>query len=145
MLLMVMGTVTVVILRYLLGTGAIVVQESVMYLHALTLLLGIPYALKEDAHVRVDVLRGRLGERGRLRVELLGHLLFLVPVAATVLYLSLPYVASSWRILERSPEVGGLPAVFLLKTLIPLMAALLLIQGAAEIGRCLLLLRTRRG
>jgi TRAP-type mannitol/chloroaromatic compound transport system permease small subunit len=142
---MVIGTVTVVALRYLLGTGAILVQESVMYLHAATLLLGIPYALKEDAHVRVDVLRGRLGERGRLRVELFGHLFFLVPVATTILYLSLPYVAGAWRILERSPEVGGLPAVFLLKTLIPLMALLLLVQGVAEIGRCLLRLRGRRG
>lgn len=145
MLLMVLGTVTVVLLRYLLGTGAMIVQESVMYLHALTFLLGIPYALKEDAHVRVDVLRGRFGERGRLRVELTGHLLFLVPVAGSILYLGVPYAAASWRILERSPDVGGLPAVFLLKSLIPAMAVLLLLQGLAEIGRCALLLRGRRG
>jgi TRAP-type mannitol/chloroaromatic compound transport system permease small subunit len=144
MLLMVVGTVIVVILRYAVGTSAIRVQESVMYLHALTFLLGIPYALKEDAHVRVDVLRARFGERGRLRVELAGHALFLVPVAVAILYLSAPYVASAWRIMERSQEVGGLPAVFLLKTLIPVMAVLLLIQGLAEMGRCLLLLKTRR-
>lgn len=145
MLLMVLGTVAVVVLRYALGIGAVQLQESVMYLHALAFLLGIPYALKEDAHVRVDVLRERLGERGRLWVELFGHGLFLVPVSAAVLWLSLPYVAASWRILERSPEVGGLPAVFLLKTLLPLLAVLLLLQGLAEMARCWLQLRTRRG
>jgi TRAP-type mannitol/chloroaromatic compound transport system permease small subunit len=55
------------------------------------------------------------------------------------------YVANSWRILERSPEVGGLPGVFLLKTLIPVMAGLLLLQGLAEIARCVLELRKRHG
>jgi TRAP-type mannitol/chloroaromatic compound transport system permease small subunit len=145
MAVMVVATVAVVIVRYASGSGTIVLQESVLYLHALTFLLGIPYALKADAHVRVDVLRGRFGERGRLWVELAGHLLFLVPVAVAIIWLSAPYAVRSWQILERSQEVGGIPAVFLLKSLIPLMALLLLLQGMAEIGRCLLKLRAERG
>lgn len=143
MLAMVAGTVLIVLLRYAFNQGSIVLQESVMYLHGLAFLLGIPYALKENAHVRVDLIYSRLGARGRAAVDLAGHVLFLVPVSVTILVVSRPYVASSWRIFEGSPEVGGIPGVFLLKTLIPLMAVLLLVQGVAEILRCLVTLSRR--
>jgi TRAP-type mannitol/chloroaromatic compound transport system permease small subunit len=141
MLGMVLATVTVVVLRYAFDRGAIVLQESVMYMHGLAFMLGIPYALKADAHVRVDLVYGRLGPRARAAVNLAGHLLFLFPVSITIILFSYGYVASSWRILERSAEVGGIPGVFLLKTLIPLMAGLLLLQGVAEVGRALAVLR----
>jgi TRAP-type mannitol/chloroaromatic compound transport system permease small subunit len=144
LLAMVITTVVVVILRYALDQGAIMLQESVMYLHALTFMLGIPFALKEDAHVRVDLIYSRLGARGRAVIDLTGHLLFLVPVALAILLYSRTYVASAWRIMEGSPEVGGLPGVFLLKTLIPVMAVMLLAQGTAEILRNIMILRTRR-
>jgi TRAP-type mannitol/chloroaromatic compound transport system permease small subunit len=134
---MVAVTALIVLLRYALSQGAVVLQESVLYMHAVVFMLGIPYALKEDAHVRVDLIYARLGRRGRAIVDLLGHLLFLVPVAVALYLYSRSYVAGSWRILEGSSEVGGIPAVFLLKTLIPLTAVLLLLQGLAEIIRCL--------
>ena len=140
---MVAGTLLIVLLRYAFSQGTILLQESVLYMHGVVFMLGIPYALKHDAHVRVDLLYGRLGPRGRAAVDLLGHLLFLAPVAVALFVYSRPYVASSWRILEGSSEVGGLPAVFLLKTLIPLTAGLLLLQGLAEITRCLLVLTGR--
>lgn len=145
LLIMVLATLLVVVLRYALNRGGIVLQETVLYLHATTLMLGIPYALKHDAHVRVDLVYSRLGPRGRTVINLLGHLLFLVPVSLAILVFSQNYVVNAWRILEGSPEVGGLPAVFLLKTLIPLMAVLLLLQGLAEITRCVLALRRRDG
>lgn len=141
---MVAATLLVVVLRYALSQGSILLQESIMYLHALVFMLGIPYALKTNAHVRVDVVYSRLSPRGRALVDLLGHLLFLTPVAVTILVFSRTYVVSAWRILEGSSEVGGLPGVFLLKTLIPLAALLLLLQGLAEILRCLVLLRRGR-
>jgi TRAP-type mannitol/chloroaromatic compound transport system permease small subunit len=141
LLVMVLTTVVVVVLRYALNQSAIVLQESVMYLHAVTFMLGIPFALKEDAHVRVDLIYGRLGARSRAAIDLAGHLLFLVPVALALLLYSRTYVASAWRIMEGSPEVGGLPGVFLLKTLIPVMAVLLLLQGVAEIVRNIMILR----
>lgn len=106
-----------------------------MYMHAVVFMLGIPYALKHNAHVRVDVFAERFGPHGRARVDVLGHLLFLVPVCVTILLFSLPYVAASWRVFEGSSEVGGIPGLFLLKTLIPLTAALLLLQGLAEVIR----------
>jgi TRAP-type mannitol/chloroaromatic compound transport system permease small subunit len=134
-----MGVLTcaVVTLRYGFDTGAIVIQESVIYLHATAFMLGIAYTLKHDEHVRVDVVYSRLGTAGRARVDLAGHCLLLLPTALAVLLYSLPYVAASWRILEGSPEVGGIPATFLLKTLIPLMAITVLLAGIAEIVRAL--------
>jgi len=127
--LMALLTAAVVVLRYLFDQNTVVLQESVMYLHALVFLLGIPYTLQRDGHVRVDLLYSRFSPRGRALVDALGGILLLLPVALFIGLSSLPYVAASWRVLEGSSEVGGLPAVFLLKTLIPVMAALLALQG----------------
>ncbi len=136
-------TFAIVLFRYGFNLGAIAVQESVLYLHAIAFMLGIPYALKTDEHVRVDVAYSRLGPNGRARVNLLGHCLFLLPVAGTVFWLSLPYVGASWRIFEGSPEVGGIPGVFLLKTLIPVTSALLFAQGLVGVHRELITLRSQ--
>lgn len=134
-LFMVLITVAVVLLRYLFNTGAIVLQESVMYLHGILFLLGIPYGLSKDTHVRVDLIYSRLPDARQTYVDVAGHVLFLIPVALFILITSVPYVAASWRVLEGSAEVGGIPGVFLLKTLIPLMALLLLVQGVSDIIR----------
>lgn len=138
---MALVTVAVVVLRYLFGEGTVALQELISYAHVLVITLGMSYALQSGAHVRVDVIYGRLSPRRQALVNLFGHCVFLLPVAALILWTSLPWVMASWRILERSPEVGGLPAVFLLKTLIPVMAVLLALQGTAEIGRALRTLR----
>ncbi|MEM6707441.1 MAG: TRAP transporter small permease subunit [Pseudomonadota bacterium] len=132
---MVAVTVLVVVLRYLFGTGAIALQEVVVYAHACVIAFGLAYTLQTNGHVRVDLVYARLSTRTQRIIDLLGHLLFLLPVSAALLYLSFDYVAASWRIKEASPEVGGLPAIYLLKTLIPISAALLLLQGLALIAR----------
>lgn len=142
---MVFTTLAVVVLRYAFGEGSIILQESVMYMHALVFMLGIPYALKADAHVRVDLFYSRLGSHGRALVNLTGHLLALLPVAMVMILYSRNYVSNAWRVGEGSAEVGGIPGIFLLKTLIPVCAVLLILQGIAEIGRCLTTLRNRRG
>jgi TRAP-type mannitol/chloroaromatic compound transport system permease small subunit len=141
MVLMVLTTLTIVVLRYATTTNTILLQEAVMYLHAFAFMLAIPFALKHDAHVRVDVVYGRLGPRGRAVVDLCGHLVLLVPTAIIIILYSRTYVGNAWRILEGSGEVGGIPAVFLLKTLIPTMAGLLLLQSVAEILRKILVIR----
>lgn len=142
---MVFTTLAVVVLRYAFGEGSIVLQESVMYMHGLVFMLGIPYALKADAHVRVDLIYSRLGSRGRALVNLTGHLLALLPVAVVMILYSRNYVSNAWRVGEGSAEVGGIPGIFLLKTLIPVCAVLLILQGMAEIGRCVATLRNRGG
>lgn len=134
-------TFLVVVLRYAFDQGAVALQESVMYMHGLVFMLGIPYALKNDVHVRVDLIYSRLGTRQRAWVDLVGHLIFLLPVSGFIFYTSLPYVAASWRVLEGSSEVGGIPAVYLLKTLIPVMAALLVLQGVSGMVKQVLIIR----
>ncbi|MEM1433372.1 MAG: TRAP transporter small permease subunit [Pseudomonadota bacterium] len=140
--LMVLTTVLIVILRYVFGTGAIALQESVVYAHAIVIALGLAYTLQVDEHVRVDLFYSRLSNQARNLIDLVGHILLLLPVSATLFYLSLDYVEASWRIREASPEVGGLPAVFLLKTLIPVSAALLFLQGLGLIATGIARLRT---
>ena len=80
-LVMVVVTLSVVVLRYVFATGAIGLQESVMYMHGLLFMLGIPYGLLKGTHVRVDIVYSRLNETWQQRIDLAGHLLFLMPLA----------------------------------------------------------------
>lgn len=137
MLLMALLTVTVVVLRYAFDMGTLVLQESVMYLHGIAFMLAIPHTLKQGGHVRVDLIYGRLTLRSKALVDLVGHVVLLLPVACFLFWSSLPYVASSWRTLEGSGDIGGIPAIFLLKTIIPMMAVLLFLQGVTECARCI--------
>jgi len=139
---MVVATMIVVVLRYGFDVGAVQLQESVTYMHALVFMLGIAYALKHASHVRVDLVYSRLSSRARLLIDITGHVVALFPVGLYILIGSLDYVAASWHVKEASAEVGGIPGVYLLKTLIPVMAVLLMLQGAAEIVRALLQLRS---
>lgn len=126
-------TVLVVIMRYIFRLGTVFPQELVAYMHALVFMFGLSYTLKHDAHVRVDLLYSRLDDKKRAFVNLLGHLVFLIPVACTIGIGSLDYVFDSWRILERSAEVRGIPAVYLMKTVIPVSALLLVLQSLLDL------------
>jgi len=139
---MVVLTFAIVLARYVFDVGAIAVQEAVMYLHGTTFMLGFAYALKHNAHVRVDVLANRFSARTRAWIDLCGHLLFLVPMCVCVIWFSWDYVAAAWRVREGSAEVGGIPAIYLLKSLLLASSALLLLQGSAEILRCVTALRS---
>jgi TRAP-type mannitol/chloroaromatic compound transport system permease small subunit len=131
----------VVLMRYVLGVGSIWLQESILYGHAALFMLAAAWTLREGGHVRVDIVHAQLSARGRALIDLLGALLLLIPFAAALAWLSIPYAGRSWAILERSREASGLPLVFVLKTLIPLFALMLLLQGLAQAIRCALALR----
>ena len=120
-----------VLARYLFAAGSLALQEAALWLHAVVFMLGTAFALRHGEHVRVDILQQRWSARGKARAELLGTLLFLLPFCAFMLWISLDYVAASWSLREGSRETGGLPGVFVLKTLIPLTAVLLALQGLA--------------
>jgi len=141
-LLMALATTTIVVLRYGFSLGAIAAQEAVTYMHGCFFMLGASYALKHDAHVRVDILYRRLNTRHRAWVNAVGGVIFLLPFCATVGLGSWQFVSESWLVHESSPEAGGIRAVFLLKSLIPAMAILLVLQGLAEILRSALVLTT---
>lgn len=136
-LLMVIITFIVVVLRYLFDTGLIAIQESISYMHAIVFLVGAAYTLQQDGHVRVDIFYGRFGQRARAWVDLFGALFLLMPFMIFIGWMSWAYVIESWNVLEGSREAGGLPGVFLLKSLIPLMAALLILQAVAQVIRAL--------
>lgn len=130
-------TCLIVVARYVFNLGSIALQETVMYLHGIVFMLGISYTLKHQGHVRVDIFYSKLSTRNKAIIDLFGTVVFLLPVGMFILLSSFNYVSFSWSLSEESAQPGGLPGVFLLKTLIPLMAILLLIQGFAEIGRML--------
>jgi TRAP-type mannitol/chloroaromatic compound transport system permease small subunit len=131
-LVMVLLMALIVLLRYVLEFGSIAMQEAVMYLNALIFTLGAAYTLKENGHVRVDILYNRLGPRQQGLLNLLGTLLLLLPSMIFILYVCWDYVALSWRIREGSAEASGLPLIYLLKSTILLLAALLILQAISE-------------
>jgi TRAP-type mannitol/chloroaromatic compound transport system permease small subunit len=134
-IVMVAGTFLIVLLRYLLDAGFIWMQESVTWMHAAVFMLGAAWALRSGDHVRVDVFYKTMTPRGQGWVDLLGTLLLLLPMCGYIFFESLPYVAQSWEFGERSREASGLPGLFLLKSLIPLTALLLALQGLSDMVR----------
>jgi len=130
-LLMVLVQFAVVVLRYVFGTSWIWLQELVLYLHSLLFMLGAAYTLLVDQHVRVDVFYARLGARARALIDLLGTLFLLIPACVVIIAFSWRFAWRSWAILEGPISVGGIPASFLLKTLVPAFALLLLVQGVS--------------
>ncbi|MEL7486401.1 MAG: TRAP transporter small permease subunit, partial [Pseudomonadota bacterium] len=115
----------VVILRYVFGVNFIWMQESVTYMHGAVFLLAGGYALLTDDHVRVDIFYRDAPAKRRALVDFVGAHLFLFPFCLLLLWAGAPYIAQSWSVSEGSTEQSGLQAVFLLKTLIPIFAALL--------------------
>lgn len=134
-LVMMLVQFLIVVLRYAFSVNSIPMQESVMYMHAIVFMIAASYTLKHDGHVRVDIFYRRLTPRRKAWTDLFGTLFLLLPFMGFVLFSSLGYVGKSWAILEGSPESGGIPGVFLLKTLIPAFAVLMIVQGIAEIVR----------
>lgn len=122
-----------VVARYLFQTGAPAMQEAALYLHAALFMLGAAFALQGDDHVRVDILYRRWSPRTRAWIDCIGTLVFLFPVCVLLLVLSWDYVAASWTVRETSSDPGGLPWVYVLKTLLLIMPAMLLLQGLAEV------------
>jgi len=139
-LYVVIAEFAVVVMRYALGLGSIKLSESVLYAHAGLFMLAAAWTLQVDGHVRVDIFYTQASSRTRALVDLLGAVFFLLPFAAGLAAISLPYVERSWAILERSREASGLPLVYLLKTLIPVFALLIGLQGVAQAIRAALVL-----
>jgi TRAP-type mannitol/chloroaromatic compound transport system permease small subunit len=106
--------------------------EMQWYLFSLIFLLGAAYTLREDAHVRVDVLFGRVSAKTQSIINLAGTLIFLIPFSIFIVWVSNPVIRASWRIREGSPDPGGLPR-YPLKAMILVCFALLLLQAVSEL------------
>ena len=131
-LLLVFSQLIVVLLRYAFGLSFTWLNEIVTYAFAAMFMLGAAAALRDGAHVRVDILRPRFGEAGRNWIELAGAYLLLFPICVRILMTSEAGLARSWMLLEGSRESDGLPILYLFKTLVPVFAVLLMAQGLSE-------------
>lgn len=135
--------------RYVLNTNTGYLIELNWHFYSLIFLLGAAYTLKHDGHVRVDLVYHKLSPQARAWVNLLGTLFFLIPVSVVIIYTSLnskrgfdfSFVGFSWHRLEGSPDPGGLPARYLLKSALPLGFSLLIVQGIGEIIRSCMIIR----
>lgn len=129
--LILIGQLSVVILRYVFGVGFIELQDAVTYSFATLVVLGVPVAQAVDGHVRVDVFRGHQSPRVRAWFDRVGIVAFLIPVFGLTIWWVWPDVAYSWSIHEGSVETGGLPGLFVVKTMLPLACVLMIVQGLA--------------
>jgi TRAP-type mannitol/chloroaromatic compound transport system permease small subunit len=118
--------------RYLLSASSNAWLEVQWYMFAAMVLLGGPYTLKVNEHVRVDVLYSAITERARLWIDILGCLLFLLPICVILIYFTWPWFVESWRINESSSNAGGLIR-WPVKLLLPVGFALMALQGVSEL------------
>jgi len=127
-LALVLTTAAAVLLRYGFNFSASKLDESLIYIHATLFMLGIAYTYQQNQHVRVDVFYQRLSPRYQTWVNLVGAVLFVLPVMGFILWAGLSYVSASWVIQEKSLDASGLAYVYLLKTLILIMPGLVILQ-----------------
>ena len=129
MLALVCVVIIVVIGRYFFEVGSVALQELTTYLHATIFMLGISYTLKHEGHVRIDIFYRNFSEKKQALINLIGGLMFILPISIFIGWSSWDYVLASWSIMETSTENNGLPFIYLLKTVILIMPFLLAIQG----------------
>ena len=120
---------TDVLLRYVFNFSTAALYEMEWHLFAIIFLLASPYTLQKNKHVRGDVFYNNFSKRKKNIIDLIGNIIFLIPFSFIIFYTSLPFVADSYSILESSPDPGGLPYRFIIKSIIPIAFFLLMIQG----------------
>jgi TRAP-type mannitol/chloroaromatic compound transport system permease small subunit len=120
-----------VLMRYVFGTGSLLLHEAIIYAYGILFMMAAAWTLAEDRHVRVDIFYGSASPRRKAMIDLFGVAVFLLPMCVLVWWVGFPYVARSWAVWEGSREITGIPAIFLLKTFILLFAVTLALQGVA--------------
>jgi TRAP-type mannitol/chloroaromatic compound transport system permease small subunit len=118
--------------RYLFSASSNAWLEIQWYLFAGMVLLGAPYVLKINEHVRVDLVYSSMSERVRIWIDLLGTIFFLLPICIIMIYFTWPWFVDSWRINEGSMNAGGLIR-WPVKLILPVGFALMALQGVSEI------------
>ena len=139
--LLVVAQVAVLASRSLLGISAPWLDESRLYWHGMIILFAAAWALRNNSHVRVDIVYAHASLRARAWVDLVGGLVLLLPTMLAIAWLAIPYAARAWIIHEGSREAGGLPLTYLHKSMIVMFALLMLAQGMIMVARAWLILR----
>ena len=144
-LLMVLVTFVVVVMRYVFDAGFIWLQESVVWMHAVVFMVGAAYTLQQEQHVRVDIFYREMSVQGKAWVDLIGVVVFLLPLCAFLAWKATDFIALSWTLREASRESGGLPypLIPMLKTVLVIMPITVALQGVAMLRRSVRTLRAR--
>jgi len=142
-LLMVIVTFVVVVMRYVFDVGFIWLQESVVWMHAFVFMVGAAYTLQQEEHVRVDIFYRDMSPQRKAWIDIIGVVLFLLPLCFFLAWKAADFVAVSWQLEESSRESGGLPypLIPLLKTVLIVMPLTVGLQGIALLMRSLAALR----
>lgn len=133
----------VVVERYLFTTTKLWMQDLYVWLNGAMFTAVAGFALMRDDHVRVDIFYRPASKRWKATADLIGAIVFLMPFAVVVVVYGLPFVQRSWRFMENSANVGGMPGLYVLKSFIMVFAVLIGLQGIAMVLRSLLVLRGR--
>ena len=142
-LAMVLVTTIIVVLRYVFDAGFIWMQESVTWMHAAVFMIGAAYTLMHEEHVRVDIFYRKMSDKRRAIVDLVGVIIFLLPLCLYLALMAYDFAATSWSIQETSREPGGLPypAIPLMKSIVIVMPVALALQGVSMMMRAIATLR----
>ena len=133
-----------VLLRYVFGLSFSWLNDSVIFTFAMMFMLGAAATLRDDGHVRVDILRPRFGPKTKAGIELFGSLVFIVPICVLILYAGSGLIARSWIGLEHFNESDGLPIKYLFKTMVPVFAVLMIGQALSQAIKSALVIRGLR-
>jgi TRAP-type mannitol/chloroaromatic compound transport system permease small subunit len=142
-LAMVILTSIIVVMRYVFDAGLIWMQESVTWMHAAVFMVGAAYTLLHEEHVRVDIFYRTMSERNRAIVDLIGVVLFLLPLCGLLALMAYDFAAAAWSIHETSREPGGLPypMIPLMKSIVIVMPVAVALQGISMLTRSITTIR----
>ena len=120
------------VMRYLFSAGSIALQEMEWHLFDVIILLGIAYALRENAHVRVDIFYASYTEKTKALIDMIASLFFILPFSFLVIYIGIGFVELSFSQNESSSNPGGLEYRYLVKSLLPLSFLFLSLQALSD-------------
>lgn len=135
--LLVVNILIQVILRYALGEGKIWLEEMQWHLYGVCIMIGIPYCIVVDGHIRLDLLHRNFSLKKKEVVEFFGILLLILPLIITLFMHGLDFVETAWRVSEKSPHPLGLPWRWLIKSVIPVSMALIILASISRMVRAL--------
>lgn len=130
-----------VVLRYGFGHGLVMLEELQWHLYALGIMFGASYAQMLDSHIRVDIIHARLSDKWKMRWDLFGTVVLLLPFILVIFHQSLDFVYESWRVNERSDAPLGLPWRWAIKSVLPISFGLLFLATISRAVRIITQLR----
>ena len=133
MILLILNVFYDVIAKYFFNGGSIAMQEMEWHLFGVIILFGMSYALREEAHVRVDFLYNNFSAKTQSIINILGTIFFIIPLAILIIYGSYDFVMDSYEMNEISEDPGGLTHRWIIKAMIPLSFIYLIITSIGYI------------